>query len=103
MRSARVSASSMDSAMPPSGCGMPSRSSSAENRVRSSAWSMASRSEPRSGTPAATRDAARLSGVWPPNATTAGSMSAAPAACCPVAPLSNSMMLRTLSGSSGSK
>ena len=73
MRSASVSASSIDSAMPPSGCGIPSRSRSAENRVRSSAWSIVSRLEPSSGTPACTSGAARLSGVWPPYATTAGS------------------------------
>ena len=38
--------------MPPSGCGIPSRSRSAEKRVRSSAWSIASRSLPSSGIPA---------------------------------------------------
>ena len=51
MRSARVSASSTLWAMPPSGCGMPSRSRSAAKRVRSSAWSIASRSLPRRSTP----------------------------------------------------
>ena len=99
MRSASVSDSSIDSAMPPSGCGIPSRSRSAENRVRSSAWSIVSRLEPSSGTPECTSGAARLSGVWPPYATTAGSVSGPPR----VPPLSNATMLRTLSGSSGSK
>ena len=50
--------------------------------------------EPRSGTPPAASGAARLSGVWPPNATTAGDRRAGDSA---------SMTLRTLSGSSGSK
>jgi hypothetical protein len=57
---------------------------------------MASRSLPRSGTPPAASGAARLSGVWPPNATTAG-RSPSPSGD------SASMTLRTLSGSRGSK
>ena len=52
MRSAIVSASSIERAMPPSGCGTPRRSSSAAKPERSSAWSIASRSEPRSSVPA---------------------------------------------------
>ena len=100
MRSASVSASSIDSAMPPSGCGIPSRSRSAENRVRSSAWSIVSRLGAEQRHPGrAPAGAARLSGVWPPYATTAGSVSGPPR----VPPLSNATMLRTLSGSSGSK
>ena len=95
MRSARVSASSMLWAMPPSGCGMPSRSRSAAKRVRSSAWSIASRSLPRSSTPPAASGPARLSGVWPPNATTAGMSSPSGD--------SASITERTDSGSSGSK
>ncbi len=76
IRSASVSASSIECAMPPSGCGMPSRSRRAQKRTRSSAWSIASSDAPRSGTPADARRAARLSGVWPPNWTKAGSGSA---------------------------
>ena len=59
--------------MPPSGWGMPSRSTIAAKRVRSSVRSIASAPMPGRDTPAASRRAARLSGVWPPNWTSAGS------------------------------
>ena len=98
MRSARVSASSTLWAIPPSGCGMPSRSSRAEKRTRSSAWSMASRSraEQRDAAGgerrgeverrlAAERDDRRQQRRPRPSGDSA------------------SMTLRTLSGSSGSK
>ena len=59
-------------AMPPCGWGMPSRSTRPAKRVRSSARSMVSSVRPGRSTPAATSGAARLSGVWPPNWTSAG-------------------------------
>src|ERR1035437_769133 len=52
MRSASASASSIDRAMPPSGCGIPTASTRLAKRMRSSAWSIVSRLAPSNGIPA---------------------------------------------------
>ena len=83
--------------MPPSGWGMPSRSSSAEKRVRSSAWSIASRSEPSSGTPAGGQRRRQVERRLPAERDHRREQGGV------VRALDTRSMLRTLSGSSGSK
>ena len=70
----------MSCAVPPGGCGIPSRSHIVWKLSRSSARSMDAGLVPSTGIPASSNECASFSGVWPPSDTITPAMRPSPVA-----------------------